>query len=79
MRNTEQRLKQILVDQLRVEESEIVPEANIMDDLGADSLDVVEIAMTVEREFEITIDDHDIDNIHTVKDAVDYINSIPGC
>lgn len=77
MRDTERRLKDILVERLGVEDSECAPDADIMNDLGADSLDVVEIIMDVEREFEITVDDNAVDNIHTVKQAIDYINQFP--
>jgi acyl carrier protein len=63
----------IIVEQLSVEESALVPEANLLDDLGADSLDVVELVMAIEEEFGIEIPDDDVENIRTIKDVVDYV------
>ena len=63
----------IIVEQLSVEESALVPEANLLDDLGADSLDVVELVMALEEEFGIEIPDDDVENIRTIKDVVDYV------
>lgn len=63
----------IVVEQLSVEESALVPEANLLDDLGADSLDVVELVMALEEEFGIEIPDDDVENIRTIKDVVDYV------
>jgi acyl carrier protein len=63
----------IIVEQLSVEESTLVPEANLLDDLGADSLDVVELVMALEEEFGIEIPDDDVENIRTIKDVVDYV------
>ncbi|MFW6030191.1 MAG: acyl carrier protein [Halanaerobiales bacterium] len=66
-------IKAIVVEELAVDEDEVTPEASFIDDLGADSLDVVELIMAFEEEFDIEIPDEDAENIATVKDAVDYI------
>ena len=71
---SEDRIKEIIVEQLGVEESEITTEASFIDDLGADSLDTVELVMAFEEEFGIEIPDEDAENIRTVKDVVDYLN-----
>lgn len=68
------KVKNIVVDKLGVEESRIVPEANFLDDLGADSLDIVELIMEFEEEFDLEIPDGDAETITTVGAAVDYIN-----
>jgi len=68
------KVKNIVVDKLGVEESRIVPEANFLDDLGADSLDIVELIMEFEEEFDLEIPDEDAETITTVGTAVDYIN-----
>tara|TARA_Y100001947_G_scaffold152554_1_gene154337 strand:- start:373 stop:606 length:234 start_codon:yes stop_codon:yes gene_type:complete len=68
------KVKNIVVDKLGVEESRIVPEANFLDDLGADSLDIVELIMEFEEEFDLEIPDVDAETITTVGAAVDYIN-----
>ena len=68
-----EKLKGILVDQLDVEEEKITPEASITEDLGADSLDVVDLIMSLEESFSIEIPDEDIENIKTVGDIVKYI------
>ena len=70
-----EKIKQIIVDQLGVEESEVTKEASFVDDLGADSLDTVELVMAIEEEFSIEIPDEDAEKIVTVKDVVDYIES----
>lgn len=70
----ENKVKKIIVDQLGVGEDEVKPEASFVDDLGADSLDTVEMVMAFEEEFNIEIPDEDAEKIKTVKDAVDYIN-----
>ena len=67
-------VKNIIVDKLGVEESRIVPEASFLDDLGADSLDLVELIMEFEEEFDLEIPDEDAEGITTVGSAVDYIN-----
>jgi acyl carrier protein len=71
----EQRVKEIIVEQLGVEEDEVSPEASFIDDLGADSLDTVELVMAFEEEFNIEIPDEDAEGISTVQDAIDYIKA----
>jgi acyl carrier protein len=71
----EQRVKEIIVEQLGVEEDEVSPEASFIDDLGADSLDTVELVMAFEEEFNIEIPDEDAEGITTVQDAIDYIKA----
>jgi len=76
-----ERVKKIVVEQLGVEEEEVVPSANFVDDLGADSLDLVELIMSLEEEFsdsskKIDIPDEDAEKILTVQDAVDYIKDL---
>ncbi len=75
MASVEERVKQIIVEQLGVDEAEVTPTASFVDDLGADSLDTVELVMAFEEAFEIEIPDEDAEKITTVKDAVDYIQS----
>jgi acyl carrier protein len=75
MASNDERVKQIIVEQLGVEESEVTPNASFVDDLGADSLDTVELVMAFEEAFEIEIPDEDAEKIRTVKDAIDYINA----
>lgn len=70
-----ERVKKIIVDRLGVEESQVTPEATFKDDLGADSLDVVELVMELEDEFDMEISDEDAEKITTVGDAVAYIES----
>lgn len=67
------KVKAIIVDQLGVEENEVKLESSFVDDLGADSLDVVELVMAIENEFEIEISDEDYDKVSTVGDVVEYI------
>jgi len=69
----EERVTQIIVDQLGVESSEVVPEASFLDDLGADSLDRVELIMAFEENFDLEIPDDDAEKIVTVQDAIAYI------
>ena len=69
------RVKAIIVDKLGVEESEVTPEASFTNDLGADSLDTVELIMEFEKEFGITIPDDQAEKIGTVGDAVSYIDA----
>ena len=73
MPGIEDKVKQIIIDQLSVEESDVTPTASFVDDLGADSLDTVELVMAFEEAFEIEIPDEDAEKIRTVADAVDYI------
>lgn len=70
-----ERVKNVIVDQLSVDAEEVTPEASFVDDLGADSLDVVELIMGLETEFDIEIPDEDAEKISTVGDAVEYIKS----
>ena len=72
MASVEERVKTIIVEQLGVDESEVTPTASFVDDLGADSLDTVELVMAFEENFGIEIPDEDAEKIATVKDAVDY-------
>ena len=67
------KVKEILVDQLDVEDEKVTMEASIIDDLGADSLDLVDLVMAVEEEFDVKIADEDLEGIKTVGDIVDYI------
>ncbi|MBE0595806.1 MAG: acyl carrier protein [Desulfuromonadales bacterium] len=73
MATVAERVKQIVAEQLGVDEDQVVSEASFMDDLGADSLDTVELVMALEEEFDIEISDEDAEKIQTVQDAVDYI------
>ncbi len=68
-----EKVKKMIVEQLGVNESEVVPEAKFIDDLGADSLDIVELVMALEDEYGIEIPDEDAEKIETVGDAVRYI------
>jgi len=70
----DEKVKQIIVEQLGVDEGEVTPNASFVDDLGADSLDTVELVMAFEEAFDIEIPDEDAEKIKTVKDAIDYIN-----
>ncbi len=71
--NIEEKVKQIVVEQLGVQESEVTPQAAFVEDLGADSLDVVELVMAFEENFKIEIPDEDAEKIRRVQEAVDYI------
>ena len=75
MASVEERVKQIIVEQLGVDETEVTPKASFVDDLGADSLDTVELVMAFEEAFEVEIPDEEAEKIRTVKDAIDYINT----
>ena len=75
MASVEENVKQLIVEQLQVDEAEVTPTAHFVDDLGADSLDIVELVMTFEEAFEIEIPDEEAEKITTVKDAIDYIQS----
>lgn len=76
MAQIEERVKAIIVDKLGVDESEVTNEASFANDLGADSLDTVELIMEFEREFGISIPDDQAEKIATVQDAISYIESI---
>ncbi|MCE5203276.1 MAG: acyl carrier protein [Coriobacteriales bacterium] len=67
------KVKEVIIDQLNVEEDDVTPEASFIDDLGADSLDIVELVMALEESFGISIPDEEAEGIKTVSDAVDYI------
>ncbi|MCL4165319.1 UNVERIFIED_CONTAM: hypothetical protein GTU68_054646 [Idotea baltica] len=75
MSNIEERVKQIVVEQLGVSEEEVKEAASFVDDLGADSLDTVELVMALEEEFECEIPDEEAEKITTVKQAIDYVNA----
>ena len=70
----EAKVRNIIAEQLGVGEDEIKPESNFVEDLGADSLDIVELVMAMEEEFEVEIPDEEAENIKTVGDAIKYIN-----
>ncbi|CAI8333816.1 MAG: acyl carrier protein [Rhodothermaeota bacterium MED-G12] len=71
--DVESKVKEIIIDKLGVDESEVVAEANFTNDLGADSLDTVELIMEFEKDFDLSIPDEDAETIATVGDAVKYI------
>lgn len=73
MSDIAKRVKEIVAEQLGVEETQVVPEASFMDDLGADSLDTVELVMALEEEFDIEIPDEAAEKIQSVNDAIEYI------
>ena len=76
MSDTLERVKKIVVENLDVDGEKVVPEASFIDDLGADSLDLVELVMAFEEEFNIEIPDEVQENIRSVKDAVDHIQKV---
>lgn len=71
----ESKIRNIIAEQLGVGEDEIKPESSFVEDLGADSLDIVELVMAMEEEFEVEIPDEEAENIKTVGDAINYINA----
>jgi acyl carrier protein len=73
MSAVEEKVKKIICEQLNVSESDVVREASFVDDLGADSLDQVELIMAMEEEFDVSIPDEDAEKIATVQDAISYI------
>ena len=75
MSNIEERVKKIIVEQLGVKEEEVKAEASFVDDLGADSLDTVELVMALEEEFDTEIPDEEAEKITTVQEAIDYVNA----
>ncbi len=75
MSDIAERVKAIIVDKLTVDENEVTPAAEFSKDLGADSLDTVELIMEFEKEFDITIPDEDAEKISTVGDAINYIET----
>jgi acyl carrier protein len=78
MSTVEARVKKIVVEQLGVNEAEVTNDSSFVDDLGADSLDTVELVMALEEEFETEIPDEDAEKITTIQQAIDYINSHMG-
>ncbi len=74
MSNIEERVRKIIIEQLGVGEGEVADDASFVDDLGADSLDTVELVMALEEEFECEIPDEEAEIITTVKQAIDYVN-----
>jgi acyl carrier protein len=70
-----EKVKQIIVEQLGVDENQVDPSASFVDDLGADSLDIVELVMAFEEAFDLDIPDEEAEKIKTVKDAIDYIEA----
>ena len=73
--SVEDKVKKIIAEKLSVDMEEVVPEASFVDDLGADSLDLVELIMSMEEEFDIDISDEDAEKLVTVKDAIEYIQT----
>ena len=73
--SVEEKVKEIIVDQLGVDENQVVTSASFIEDLGADSLDTVELVMALEEEFDVEIPDEDAEKISKVQDAIDYINN----
>jgi acyl carrier protein len=71
----EERVTALIVDQLGVSKEEAVPQASFLDDLGADSLDIVELVMSLEEEFDIEIPDDDAEKIQTISDAIAYVRA----
>ncbi len=75
MSTVDEKIVKIICEQLDVPEKDVVPEASFVDDLGADSLDQVELIMAMEEEFDVSIPDEDAEKIATVKDAIDYVKA----
>ena len=73
--SVEDKVKKIIAEKLSVDLEEVVPDASFVDDLGADSLDLVELIMSMEEEFDVDISDEDAEKIAIVQDAIDYINA----
>jgi len=76
--SVEEKIKKIICEQLEVNEKDVVPEASFVDDLGADSLDQVELIMAMEEEFDISISDEEAEKIVTVRDAIAYVEKNQG-
>ena len=74
--SVEEKVRKIIVDQLGVDEKQVTASAAFIDDLGADSLDTVELVMALEEEFDVEIPDEEAEKISKVQDAIDYINNI---
>ena len=75
MSSVEERVRKIIVEQLGVGEEQVTPDASFVDDLGADSLDTVELVMALEEEFDVEILDEDAEKIATVNDAISYLSA----
>ena len=73
--NIEEKVKAIICEQLSVAEEDVVPKASFVDDLGADSLDLVELIMEMEETFGLTIADNELEKIRTIKDVIDFLKS----
>ena len=73
--SVEQRVKEIICEQLGVREDQVTPQASFIEDLGADSLDIVELVMALEEEYDMEISDEEAEKIRTVQDVVNYIES----
>lgn len=71
--NVEKKVKQIIAEQLGISEEEVISEASFIEELGADSLDIVELVMAMEEEFEVEIPDEDAEKLLTVQNAIDYV------
>jgi len=78
MSSLEEKIKKIICEQLDVAEEDVVPEASFVDDLGADSLDQVELIMAMEEEFDVSVPDEDAENIGTVKAVIAYVKKALG-
>jgi len=76
--SVEEKIKKIICEQLEVNEKDVVPGASFVDDLGADSLDQVELIMAMEEEFDISISDEEAEKITTVRDAIEYVEKNQG-
>ena len=74
--SAEEKLIDIIAEQLSVDKSKVVAGASFVDDLGADSLDLVELIMAMEEEFDVSIPDEEAENIATVQDAINYVNKV---
>jgi len=74
----EEQVKKIIVEQLGVDESQVTGDASFIDDLGADSLDTVELVMAFEEEFDVEVPDEEAEKITTVRDAIEYIKKMAG-
>lgn len=77
-KSTEERVKEIIVDQLGVNADQVTPEAKFIEDLGADSLDTVELVMAFEEEFEIEVPDEEAEKLQSVGDVISYVNKAQG-
>ena len=73
--NVEEKVKNIIVEQLNVDAESVTPDANFIEDLGADSLDIVELVMTMEEEFDLEIPDEDAEKLKTVNDVQSYLST----